>query len=300
MTTVAKPARIAETARLPRLLERKSQILLLLPAVIFVIGLFAIPLLMMVRMSFNLTEPRPYGSGLTLESYVRLFTDPLYLRMIWRTVRLATVITAISAIIGIPYAYLIWRSRGLRRNLLLAAALLPLFTNVIARIYAWQILLSRGGPINSLLIDLGIIDQPLALTGSFVGATIGLTYVALPYFIVIYLSSLSGVDWSLVEAARTLGSGRIRSLFEVVLPITAPGLAIAASVAFAWGMGAYAETLTLGSPREWGLGYEAWRQWMQGRNWPLSTSLSVVMVTMTLLAVLFFLRQGRSLGRTAE
>lgn len=245
---------------------------------------FALPMALMLRMSLNSTDARPYAPGLTLESYAH-FLEPLYLGLLWRTVRLTLVITAASVLIGVPYAYVLWRSSGIRRGLLLAIALLPLFTNVIARLYGWQILLANRGPVNGLLQALGIVDEPLRLNYSFVGATIGLTYVAAPYFMLIYFSALSGVDHRLVLAARTLGAGRLRAVFGVVLPLSAYGLATGIAVAFAWGMGAYAETVTLGSSQEWGLGYEAWRQHTLARNWPFSSVISEVIVVATLVLV---------------
>ncbi len=254
------------------------------PAVALIAVGFALPMLLMVRMSLNGTAGQPYSPGLTLESYARFF-QPLYLGLLWRTVRLTLVITALSVLIGIPYAYVVWRSTGLRRGLLLAIALLPLFTNVIARLYGWQILLANRGPVNRLLELLGLVDEPLRLNYSFVGATVGLTYVAAPYFTLIYFSALSGVDHRLVLAARTLGAGRLRAVAGVVLPLSAYGLATGIAVAFAWGMGAYAETVTLGSSQEWGLGYEAWRQHSLARNWPFSSVLSEVIVVATLALV---------------
>lgn len=254
------------------------------PAVALIAVGFALPMLFMLRMSLNGTSSHPYSPGLTLENYARFF-EPLYLGLLWRTVRLTLVITALSVLIGVPYAYVLWRSSGVRRGLLLAVALLPLFTNVIARLYGWQILLANRGPVNRLLEILGLVDEPLRLNYSFVGATIGLTYVAAPYFTLIYFSALSGVDHQLVLAARTLGAGRLRAVAGVVLPLSAYGLATGIAVAFAWGMGAYAETVTLGSSQEWGLGYEAWRQHTLARNWPFSSVLSEAIVVATLALV---------------
>jgi ABC-type spermidine/putrescine transport system permease subunit I len=265
--------------------RRSGQWWLATPAVALIALGFALPMLFMLRMSLNGTERRPYAPGFTLENYAHFF-EPLYLGLLWRTVRLTLVITAASVLIGVPYAYVLWRSSGVRRGLLLAISLLPLFTNVIARLYGWQILLANRGPVNRALELLGLVDEPLRLNYSFIGAAVGLTYVAAPYFTLIYFSALSGVDHQLVLAARTLGAGRLRAVAGVVLPLSAYGLATGIAVAFAWGMGAYAETVTLGSSQEWGLGYEAWRQHSLARNWPFSSVLSVAIVVATLALVM--------------
>jgi putative spermidine/putrescine transport system permease protein len=276
--------------------ERASlgrRVLLLLPATSLLVGVFLIPGVLLLQMSLHPASQRPYAPGYTLANYIRVHTDPVFLRILFRTVRLASLVTAICVFVGVPYAYLLWLSKGMRRTALLLGILLPLFTNVIARIYGWQILLSNSGPVNRVLVALGLTGQPLALSYSFFGAAVGLAYVALPYFVLTYQSALAGLDPALLHAARSLGAGPLRSFKEVVGPLTGPGLATAISIAFAWGMGAYAETVSLGSPQEWGLGYEAWRQWFLVRDWPMSSVLSVMMVGVTLaIIVLTHLRMA--------
>jgi putative spermidine/putrescine transport system permease protein len=278
-----------------------SRIALLAPAVVLLLGVFLLPGTLLIQMSLHPASERPYAPGYTLGNYIRVHTDPVFVRILLRTVRLASVVTVLCVAVGVPYSYLLWVSRGWRRTVLLLGMLLPLFTNVIARIYGWQILLSNSGPINRVLVALGLTDQPLRLSYSFFGAAVGLVYVALPYFSLTYQSALAGLDPTLLQAARSLGANPVRAFREVVLPLTSPGLATATSIAFAWGMGAYAETLALGSPREWGLGYEAWRQWFLVRDWPMSSVLSVVMVGVTLaIIVLTHLRMTRVRGVTAR
>lgn len=277
--------------------RRQPQLWLMLPAVVLVVGAFVVPMALLVRMSLNESVTRPFADGLTASSYATALTEPLYLRILLRTVRLALVSTAMSLILGIPFSYLIWRAQGIRKTALLAIALVPLFTDVIARVYGWQILLSRGGPIAGVLDGLGLMSEQSRLGYSFLGAAIGLTYVALPYFVLIFVSALAAVDWRLVEAARTLGARPLRSVIEIVLPIAGLGLATATAVAFAWGMGAYAETVTLGSPEEWGLGYEAWRQWALVRNWPLSSALSILMLVVTAVVIITVNRRGLRTSR---
>lgn len=249
------------------------------------VGLFAIPMVILLRMSLNESVPHPYSAGLTFQNYGRFFTEPLFQGILWRTFRLAIVITALSLLLGSPLAYVMWRARGRGRTLLLGVVLLPLFTNVIARLYGWQIVFSGDGPVNDLLLKLRVISDPARLNFTFFGATVGLTYVAMPYFILILFSTLEGIDWTVVEAARSLGAGRLRSILETVLPLSSPGLAAGIGVAFAWGMGAYAEPVILGSPKEWGIGYEAWRTTVIAFNWPFAAVLSLVMILSMLLFI---------------
>lgn len=262
----------------------------MLPALVLLVIIFAIPMISLLVISLHESEVggQPYEPGFSLDSYGRFF-DPgntLYLRIMWRTFRLAIVAAGISLLVGYPVCYMIWRAKGLRKNLLLALVLLPLFSNIIARLYGWQLTFSPAGPINDLLLGLGLIDEARSFNYSFRATTVGITYTAMPYFILILLSALEGIDWSLVEAARSLGASRLRSFFEIVLPLSAPGLATAIAVAYAWGIGAYAEPLILGSPREYSLGYESGRQILVNVNWPFGAVLNFVLVITMLVFVI--------------
>ena len=180
---------------------------------------------------------------------------------------------------------MIWRAKGLRKSILLTIVLLPLFTNIVARIYAWLIVLGKDGPVNWAWLKLTPFDEPVLLNFQLGPTIMGVTYVALPYFVLIMFSALEQLDWSLVESARTLGAKKLKSIMEVVVPLSAPGLAGAMAVAITWGTGAFAEPRILGSPKEWTIGVESGKQIMQVNDWPFGAALAFILVASTMVFI---------------
>ena len=259
---------------------------LMLPAFLLLVCIFLIPVVALVGVSVQESVAlKRYEAGFSFQSYARLLTDSWYLKQWGRTFQIATVCTLLVVVFGYPLAYMIWRARGKKKALLLSIILLPLFTNIIARIYAWLIVLAKDGPVNWLLTMTPFFDEPVLLNFSFWPVIVGVTYVALPYFVLILWSSFEGLDWNLVECARTLGAGRVRSIVEVVVPLTAPGFAGALAVTITWGTGAYVEPSVLGSPNEWTTGIEAGHQILRTYDWPFGAALSFALVASTLVFI---------------
>ena len=279
------------TFHLGGLLKAHPNFVLMTPALVLFVCVFAVPILLLIGISVQESVPlKRYEPGLTFDSYWRFLTDTFYLMQLGRTFRIAIISTALCVVLGYPVAYMIWRARGARKALLLSIVLLPLFTNIIARIYAWLVVLAKNGPINWVMVNVQIIDEPVLLNGSLATVIMGVTYVALPYFILILYSGLEGIDWSLVEAARTLGARRTRSTLEVVVPLSAPSLAGAMAVAMSWGMGAFAEPRILGSPREWTTGLESGHHTLRTIDWPFGAVLAVVTAVSTLICIIVIFR----------
>ena len=272
-------------------LKAHPSFVLMTPALVLFLCVFTLPILLLIGISVQESVPlKRYEAGLTFDSYWRFLTDTFYLLQLGRTFRIAIISTALCVVLGYPVAYMIWRARGTRKALLLSIVLLPLFTNIIARIYAWLVVLAKNGPINWVMVNAQVIDEPVLLNGSLATVIMGVTYVALPYFVLILYSGLEGIDWSLVEAARTLGARRARSTAEVVIPLSAPSLAGAMAVAMSWGMGAFAEPRILGSPREWTTGLEAGTQIVRNLDWPFGAVLAIVTAVSTLTCIIIIFR----------
>lgn len=271
---------------------------LLLPALALTLGFFLLPVLGLVNISFYESTPeRVYLPNWTGGSYLRFLSDPWYLGLLWRTTQLALAVTVISIVVGYPFSYWIWRSRGVRKALLMSAVLIPLFTNLIARLYGWQIILSKGGPLNFVLVGLGVLERPVLFNYNLGAVIVGLTHITLPYFVLILVSVLEGIDRPLIDVARNLGAGRLRSLVEVVLPLSAPGLATATAIAFAWGMGSYATPQILGSPKQWTMSVEAERQILSGFDWPFGAAISFILVAAMLVLIYVIFNVFGHIGR---
>jgi ABC-type spermidine/putrescine transport system permease subunit I len=266
--------------------KRHTHVLLLAPALILLVGIFAVPIFAILGVSVQKSSTlRNYEPGFTLASYWRLATSPFFLGQLARTMEIAALSTVLCVILGTPVAFKLWKAHGRAKTLLLSIVLLPLFTNIIARVYAWLLVFAKDGPINWVLVETHVFREPALLNFQFFTVIVGVTYVALPLFVLILYSALEGVDWSLVEGARTLGASSFRSMREIVFPLAAPGAAGAVAVAFTWGAGAFAEPQVLGSPREWTTGIEVGNQILRTFNWPFGATLAFALVAVTLLIV---------------
>lgn len=271
--------------------SRHRHILLLLPAVVLLVCFMVIPLSSLFRISFHHSSPTlVYTPGFTFDHYIKVFTESWYITTFLRSVRFGLIIVVTTGILSYALAYTIWRSAGIKRFALTLCVLFSLFTTILIRLYGLSSLLGKTGPINKFLQYIHLIDKPLKLSYNVFGVVVGLTNECFPFFILILISVLEGIDWSYVEAAADLGASRTRAFFEVILPLSIRGLAIGSAVTFIWSIGAFATPTILGSPKEWTLASEAESQIMQVYNWPLGAALAFALLLITFIVIIFYFR----------
>jgi spermidine/putrescine transport system permease protein len=275
---------------------------LLAPGLAWLLLFFAAPLLVML--AYSLLTPGPFGGvtaagGVTLEHYAR-FADPLYLSILWRTVVLALVCTALCALVGFPMAWTIARS-GRWRHLLLFLVVLPFWTSFLVRTYAMIFLLRDTGLVNGVLLALGVVERPLTLLYTPGAVLAGLVYGFLPFMVLPLYASLEKLDLALLEAAEVLGARPWARFRRVVLPLAAPGLAAGALLVFVPALGAFLTPDLLGGAKEVMLGNLVQNQFGPARNWPFGSAASFVLMAAVLAAVLAYLRlRDRGVPGTAE
>jgi spermidine/putrescine transport system permease protein len=276
-------------ARLGRLFQRGSvrSKVLLVPLVVFETIFFVIPLLYMVRLSlYEPTNAGAYADGTwSVTSYVNILTSSFIHEILLFTFKLAVVSTILTVAIGFVYAYAVWRSSGLKQTLLLFAMVLPLLTTLVAKLYAWVLLLTPNGTINDYLLGAGIVGEPLGLMNNFVGTVIGQVYICLPYAVLAIYSVMSTLDWETVEAAHDLGASRPRAVLEVVVPGAMPGVAVATVITWAWGVGAYAAPSLLGSSSERTFAIEVENRMLAQFNWPEASAMALLILVLVLVSV---------------
>ena len=270
---------------------------LMAPAVLWLVLFFLVPVLLLAAYSFM---PRgTYGGvepGLTFEHYRRFF-DPLYLSILQRTVIVSLACTAICLLLGYPVAYAIARSRRWR-NLLLFLVILPFWTSFLVRTFAMIFLLRDTGLINSWLLALGWIDQPLTLLYTPFAVLAGLVYTFLPFMVLPIYASLEKVDWSLLEAAEVLGAGPVARFFKVTLPLSGPGVVAGSLLVFIPTLGSFLPSDLLGGAKEMLIGNLVQNQFTAARNWPFGSAASYVVMIGVLLGVVAYLRsQTVEVGR---
>jgi spermidine/putrescine transport system permease protein len=270
--------------------------LFLLPARLWMALFFAAPFAIVCAYSF-LTRG-DYGGveqpG-TLENFTRL-ADPLYLAILWRSVWIAALSTALCALAGFPLALFISRA-GKRKNLYLQLVLLPFWTSFLVRTYAWLFILRDTGLVNTVLIRLHVIATPFQLLYNDGAVLIGLVYNFLPFFVLPMYATLERLDPALLEAAADLGARPWATLWRVVLPVSAPGFVAGSVLVFIPCLGAYLTPDLLGGGKSVMLGNLVQNQFTTARDWPFGSAASLVLMLASalLLAVLMRSRVAREL-----
>jgi spermidine/putrescine transport system permease protein len=276
-----------------RLSKLIQPILLLAPGGLWLLLLMVVPTLLIVEISF-VPELRPGEAatqGYGLANYWQIF-DPVYLRVVWRSVSFALGTTVLCLVMGFPVAYWIALIAPKRwRNLLLVAFILPLWTSSLLRTYAWVTLLRGSGLINLLLTSLGLPAQSLMNTPWAV--FIGMAYNFLPYMVLILYSSLEKLDRQLLEAAADLGAPPTTAFWKVTVPQTLPGIAAGSLLVFVTSLGDFVVPALLGGPSNMTLSRLIYNQFLGGnRNWGFGSALSVVLIMGVSLGIAALLKYG--------
>ena len=271
--------------------ESRRGLLLALPAYVYMVLFFGVPLLIVFAYSFS-TRTRtgePTFAELSFDAYAKL-TDELVRNVAVRSVVLAVLTTAICLLLGYPFAYFVATRGTTARNLLLVAVMIPFWTNFLVRNYAWRVLLSTGGPISAVTERVGLGEIDLLFTRTAV--VIGLVYSFLPFMILPLYASIERIDWRLVEASRDLYCNGWKSFTKVVLPLSLPGVIAGSILVFVPSLGAYVTPAILGGGKEALLGEYIVGQFLTARNWPVGASLSFVLMTVMLGATIVYFRSG--------
>jgi putative spermidine/putrescine transport system permease protein len=249
---------------------------LVVPALIFLLLFFLYPLLLMLQRSIS--EPS-WG----LHNFVRIANSSTYLRVLLNTLRMALAVTFFCLLLGYPYAYLMTLAKPRWAGLLLIAVLIPFWSSILVRTYAWTVLLQDSGVINSLLLELGIITRPLRLMRNFTGVVIGMTHVLLPFMVLPLYAVMQRIDLDLLRAAQSLGARPAAAFRQVFLPLSLSGVYAGCLLVFVVALGYYITPTLLGSPRETMMGDMVVQQIQQVRNWGMGSALGVVLLAVTLL-----------------
>jgi spermidine/putrescine transport system permease protein len=272
--------------------------LLLSPLVAWVVAFVVAPAVIMLVYSF--ARRGTLGGvvfGFTLENYAAV-ADPVYLRIVIRSILYAALTTILCLAMGYPVAYLIGRSNQRWQSLLLMAVMVPFWTSFLIRTYAWVTILKNQGLLNSLLMQFQLISQPLELLYTPGAVVVGLVYTFLPFMILPIYSSVEKLDGALIEAALDLGAGPLRAFSRVIVPLTSPGIAAGVLLVFVPSLGIYAVNDILGGGRVDMIGNIIENQFKgNARNWPFGAALgTTLLVTFALVYWLVNRRQRVAMG----
>jgi spermidine/putrescine transport system permease protein len=255
--------------------------------------LFFVPLAIVAAYAFlSVGADGDPALPLSLEP-ARRAMDPLYLGILGHSVGLALATTLISVAVGFPVAWILTRVRGRARSVLLLALVLPSWTNLLVKNYAWIVILRQEGVLNGGLMRLGLIDEPLPLLFNGGAVLVGLVHTFLPFMILPLFVSIERLDARLIDAARDLGAGSFERMRRVVLPLSAPGVAAGAILVFVPALGAFVTPDLLGGATGMMVGSLIQNQMLTARDWPFGAVLALWLVAVTLVLLLLALRVGR-------
>lgn len=224
--------------------KRLSITLLTAPAMIVLLGVFLIPMLLMLLLSFQ-----DENEAFSLKNYALFVQDPFYVQILWRTIRVSLWTVLATLVLGYPVAMYMAQATGKMRGIVTMLILAPHLISVVIRNFGWVVVLGEKGWVNESLIALGIIEQPLRLLYNELGVVIGLTDSFIAYMVLALATSMYAIDPSLNKAASILGASRVRTFFSVTLPLSLPGIIAGTTLVFSLSMSAFVTPALMGEPR---------------------------------------------------
>jgi putative spermidine/putrescine transport system permease protein len=263
----------------------RTAVLLLAPGIAVVLGVFLLPMLYILALSFQ-----DKNEHFSFENYVLFVQDPYYVQILLRTIKLSLLTVITCFVLGYPVAMFMARTSAKLRGVITFLIISPHLVSVVIRNFGWVILLGEKGWINNTLLKLGIIHEPLKLLYSQLGVVIGLTDSFMVYMILAIATSLYQIDGSLYKAAGILGAGKLRSFFTVTLPLTLPGMIAGTTLVFSLSMSSFVTPALMGGTAVKVLPVIAYEQIMTQLNWPLGTAISFLLLASTIALVTLFTR----------
>ncbi|WP_119462032.1 ABC transporter permease [Rhodospirillaceae bacterium SYSU D60014] len=259
---------------------------LIAPLPVFLALAYGVPFFGVAGWSLTLPEPG-------LSNYERVFTDPIVLGVLLRTLRICAVVTIVTTAAAYALAY-IWVQGSPRQRIFVEFCILvPFWISTLTRAFGWLVLLYNRGLVNTWLQDLGVTTEPLTLVRNEFGVIVGMTHFLIPFAVFPIASAMRHLDERVLLASRGLGAGRLRTFWSVFLPMTMPGILGAALIVFVFSLGFFITPAILGGGRSVMAAEFVYVQLFQTANWGLAAAISVVMVAIVAVLVTLLFRLTR-------
>ncbi|MCR4784193.1 MAG: ABC transporter permease [bacterium] len=279
--------------------KRLIGVLLVAPFVLYICTFFLLPLISVVSMSTHSINDDYMLTNIRTLSNFRSVVNAENLPVLLRSAKYALCTTCLCLFLGYPLAWYIARYGGRYKPVLLILVMLPFWTSYLIRIFAWMTILQTEGLLNTLLLNIGLISQPLDMLNTPFSVILGLTYGFLPFAILPLYVSLEKLDDSLMEAAADLGAPPCEAFTKVVLPLSLPGVISACLLTFVPAMGDFVTPEILGGVDTMMIGNLIQQQYLGFFNWPLGSALSLVLMGLMLCSILVFLKMSNSMESLA-
>ena len=273
-------------------MNKKS--LLSTPYILWTVLFTIVPLI--IILIFSLSASSKIGSlstDFTLDRYVQFF-EPIYADVFFRSIKLSLYSTVFCLILGYPVAYIIANNKIRIRNFLILFIILPQWTNFLLRTYAWMSILKDNGPINSFLINIGLIKEPLTLLYTDGAVLMGMVYNFLPYMILPIYTVILKIDKAYVEAARDLGASSAITFRKIILPLSMPGIVSGIIMVFMPAISTFVISDLLGGGHSMLMGNLIQNQFLAARNWQFGSAISMILIAIILITMLVLNRYSSS------
>lgn len=231
-------------------------------------------------------------------NYLFLLSDSLYIAAYWGSVKIAFIATLVCLLIGYPMAYAMARASARMQLVLLLMVMLPSWTSFLIRVYAWMGILGNQGLLNNLLLWLGVISEPLKMLNTNFAVVLGIAYAYLPFMVLPIYTNLVKLDVRLLEAASDLGCRSLTTFWAITLPLSKAGIIAGSMLVFIPAVGEFVIPELLGGPDTLMIGKVLWEEFFNNRDWPVASSLAIVMLALLLVPIILFHRfQAREMEK---
>ncbi|MGI3164304.1 ABC transporter permease subunit [Pseudooceanicola sp. 200-1SW] len=284
------------------------RLILILVPYLWLLALFLVPFLIVVKISLSdvaLARPpyfpqldiaggwsaiREFFSELDFENFAFLTSDDLYWKAYLSSLRIAAISTVLTLLIGFPVAYAMASARPEWRPTLMMLVILPFWTSFLIRVYSWMGILSQNGLLNTFLMWTGVISEPLNIMNTETAVYIGIVYTYLPFMILPIYATLEKLDGSLLEAAEDLGCSRASAFWLVTVPLSKPGIIAGCFLVFIPAIGEFVIPSLLGGSGTLMIGKVLWEEFFNNRDWPVASAVAVVLLLILIVPIVLFQR----------
>lgn len=288
----AENSLISQFKKVPVIKTKTGAAQTLSPIIIWMSSFFVVPILLVILVSFlTRGEVGDIQFTITLGNYESLI-NPLYIKILWSSLLIAFFTTALCLFLGYPFAYFVARAKKRVRPLLLLLIILPFWTNSLVRTYAWIILLRTEGVINTLLLNLKIISEPLQLLYNDGAVLIGMVYMMLPFMVLPLYAAIEKLDFSLLEAASDLGASPYNAFMKVTLPLTKGGIISGSLLVFVPTLGYFFIPDLMGGSKIVLISNLIKNQFLSARNWPFGSAVSVILIIIMFIIIGLYFKLG--------
>lgn len=276
-----------------------SSLALLSPALLVYGIVFLIPAVLLAAISFQANQPEKslWERDYTLDNYGRFLSDPFFIKVIGQTLLIGVIVVLVSLVIGYLLAYHIYKARSFVKTTLITVVLTPLFSGALLQSLGWYLMFARYGPINVLLRDTGILEQPYNFLGTQGAVIVALVHGFLPFMVLSILNSLRTIPVNVLDAASSLGASSWISFIRVTVPLTKGGMMAGSALVFGGTIGSFATPGIIGQGKIQLLAQIIYQQAIQIFDWPFAAVISIALLFILMVAMILLTPPVKQSGR---